>query len=604
MLKRTIESLVTQTLDRSEYEVVVIDDGSFDNTKDVVRVFSERLNMRYFYQRNTGLASARNHGIFAARGEIILFFDDDDVATQNLLEEHIKTHERYPDENYAVLHHTAWSPDIRVTPLMHFITEVGCFLFAYPYMKHGEILDYTRFWGGRISCKRSFLLKHGVFNPIFKFGNEDTELGYRLSRHGLRVVYNANAVAYMIRPIDFLSFCRRLLLQGRANFICSRLHSDPSVQEWCEVKGVEERWRRIEAHFGRMVEVAKRLDKAFSMIEDRGYGIDDRAREHLHKAYWRAFQACKVKGIIDAGTHEGVFFSNSNDQVGWRRVSRKTGKELICIAIICAYNEGDIIYFTLKHLIDNGIMVYLMDHNSTDNTVEEASKWLGKGLLRIERFPQESGFPEDLTEKFALRFITKRVEQLHKELGADWYMHYDADEFRESPWAGMSLIEAIELVDHLGYNAIDFEVLNFRPTDNSYQGGEDVRKYLRYYEPAEEFNKMQIKAWKNFGQDIELSSTGGHSATFKDRRVFPVKFITLHFPIRNQEHGMRKVFVERIKRFDRREKSIGWHLQYDSLIKKKNFIYDKKELFLYNPQEVRNRIWTEAIINLHTSATG
>ena len=145
LLGKTLESLTAQTLSRSEFEVIIVDDGSSDHTADTVRAFQDLLPLQYFRQGNAGLASARNHGIFSSRGEIALFLDDDDVATGSLLEEHMKSHRRYPGRNYAVLHHTAWSPDLTVTPLMHFITEVGCFLFSYPHIKNGDVLDYRNF---------------------------------------------------------------------------------------------------------------------------------------------------------------------------------------------------------------------------------------------------------------------------------------------------------------------------------------------------------------------------------------------------------------------------------------------------------------------------
>ena len=141
------------------------------------------------------------------------------------------------------------------------------------------------------------------------------------------------------------------------------------------------------------------------------------------------------------------------------------------MAVICAFNEEDVIYHSLRHLIENGVAVYLLDHHSTDRTVEEASRWLGQGLLHIEQFPEESGFPDETRSVFSLASITRRVEQLHRELGADWVMHYDADEFRESPWPGMTLREALRLVDTLGFNAVNFEYLNFWPTEDNYPPG-------------------------------------------------------------------------------------------------------------------------------------
>jgi len=132
LLNKTLESLISQTLNKGNYEIIIIDDGSSDSTRQTVDSFAGRLPIKYFYQKNAGLAAAKNHGIYASQGEILFFLDDDDIATPTLLEEHIKTHQMYSQEHYAVLNYTTWAPNLLITPLMHYITKVGCFLFSYP----------------------------------------------------------------------------------------------------------------------------------------------------------------------------------------------------------------------------------------------------------------------------------------------------------------------------------------------------------------------------------------------------------------------------------------------------------------------------------------
>ncbi len=81
-LTAAIESVLAQTY--TELEVVVVDDGSTDNTAEVVRGFESRV--RYVYQDNAGTAAARNTGIKAARGEVIAFLDHDDLWLPEKLE--------------------------------------------------------------------------------------------------------------------------------------------------------------------------------------------------------------------------------------------------------------------------------------------------------------------------------------------------------------------------------------------------------------------------------------------------------------------------------------------------------------------------------------
>ncbi len=69
LLSGALESLSRQTLERDAFEIVLVDDGSRDATPEVATAASARLPLRYSYQRNAGIASARNHGIFMARAQ-------------------------------------------------------------------------------------------------------------------------------------------------------------------------------------------------------------------------------------------------------------------------------------------------------------------------------------------------------------------------------------------------------------------------------------------------------------------------------------------------------------------------------------------------------
>jgi hypothetical protein len=189
------------------------------------------------------------------------------------------------------------------------------------------------------------------------------------------------------------------------------------------------------------------------------------------------------------------------------------------IALVAARNEGDVIYHVIKALVDEGVEVYLIDHNSGDNTVEEASGWLNKGLIHIERFTGEGGAGDG--DRYVWAELLRRKEELARELKADWFIHHDADEFRESPWPGVSLRDGIRVVDSLGYNAIDFDLFNFRPTDDSFEPGSDVRQSLRYYEDGADFDRVQIKAWKKGKTGIDLQSTGVTRQGSRAGRYFP-----------------------------------------------------------------------------------
>ena len=86
-LPRAIESCLSQNLDK--YEIIVVDDGSIDNTKKVIENMHNK-NIRYYYQKNSGPSAARNKGINEAKGEYILFLDSDDYFEKDFLKKIFK----------------------------------------------------------------------------------------------------------------------------------------------------------------------------------------------------------------------------------------------------------------------------------------------------------------------------------------------------------------------------------------------------------------------------------------------------------------------------------------------------------------------------------
>jgi hypothetical protein len=254
------------------------------------------------------------------------------------------------------------------------------------------------------------------------------------------------------------------------------------------------------------------------------------------------------------------------------------------VAIVSAHNEADILGPVLEHLIREGLLVYLLDHESTDGTARVAEPFLGRGLLAIEPFPG-GRFPA-ARSAFAWTDILTRKQEIAAEIDADWFIHHDADEFRESPWEGLSLIEAMARVDRFGYNAIDFALFNFWPTDDGHRPGDDPRPTIRYCEPGREWDKLQVKCWKK-QPAADLVSSGGHDVAFPGRQVCPLRFILRHYPIRGQAHGARKVFVERRPRLVAEEVARGWHVQHAGLNEGESFLRDLATLREYDGEAAR-----------------
>lgn len=300
LLEKALEGLASQTLPRDNFEVIVVDDGSSDDTRHVVEKFNGVLSLKYVFQENQGLAVGKNEAIKLADAPIVLFMDDDDVSHPRLLEEHLRTHSSYSGDYYAVLGYTSIDEDILKYPLMQFVTLDGCYLFCYPRIKHGDVLDYTYFWGGRSSCKRNYLLENGLFNPVFRFGCEDIELGYRLSKFNLKVVYNENAVSTMIRRVTLDEFCRRVERQGRSNWTFSQLHPVEEILSWCMVGSLDADWESFGRYYDVSMKCARDLDVIANARLENHCASDAILQRLLYRSYREVINAYRVKGSYEA----------------------------------------------------------------------------------------------------------------------------------------------------------------------------------------------------------------------------------------------------------------------------------------------------------------
>lgn len=94
LISRAIESVLNQTY--KDFELIIVDDGSTDNTKEIVKSFQEKDNrIVYIYQENRGLSSALNKGLSVASGKYIAFLESDDEWLPQKLEKQIYVLEHY-----------------------------------------------------------------------------------------------------------------------------------------------------------------------------------------------------------------------------------------------------------------------------------------------------------------------------------------------------------------------------------------------------------------------------------------------------------------------------------------------------------------------------
>ncbi len=205
------------------------------------------------------------------------------------------------------------------------------------------------------------------------------------------------------------------------------------------------------------------------------------------------------------------------------------------VAIVHSYNNEGCITHVVGALIAQGVQVYLLDEGSSDATVAAVETFRGRGVLGIE-VVSDGGLIDRSPDHGTSDLILKRKEELARNLDADWFVDHEGTEFRESPWGGETLREAIQRVDALGYNAVDFQALSF-PSDASDAVEEgDIRNRRLSYEPSQGSDRRQIRCWKRTAQPVVLSGISDAGAQFADRNIFPIRFLLRRYPSRNQAH--------------------------------------------------------------------
>jgi hypothetical protein len=255
------------------------------------------------------------------------------------------------------------------------------------------------------------------------------------------------------------------------------------------------------------------------------------------------------------------------------RAADKAPADFRVVAFMAAYNEEDIIVHSIRDWTHQGIAVHILENWSTDATYDLARQFESEGLVTVERFPKDGPSPT-----FDWGAILTRIDELTQEIQADWFVRRGADEVLAAPWPGVSYRNGLYLVDRAGFNCIDHTVIEFLPVDDGFEAGSSHEAYFEHYEFAKNpAHFQQRKAWKHSGQAVSTVASGGHDVPFEGRRVFPFKFLLKHYPVRSQEHGERKVFLERKARWNPEERAKGWHNHYDSM--------EAGHVFLHPPLE-------------------
>ncbi|HST47691.1 glycosyltransferase [Jatrophihabitans sp.] len=219
LLRRTLDSLVAQTLPRADFEVLVVDDGSSDDTAELARSYTDRLDLKYFFQPDEGwrVAQARNVGIAHAAGAVCVMVDSGVLLHSGCLAAHLDSHRRAEGPVAVVGYVYGFGTDGDEAAEMVRALESGGFddpdafldrlcetgrwadvreLFYAKYADEFADLPapWIIYWTCNVSAPTDRLRAVGGFDEqIRSWGGEDLELGYRLHLDGVRFLLNRSA---------------------------------------------------------------------------------------------------------------------------------------------------------------------------------------------------------------------------------------------------------------------------------------------------------------------------------------------------------------------------------------------------------------------------
>lgn len=210
-LAETLTSILAQ--DYQPYEVIVIDDGSTDDSAAII----QRYPVRYIYQENQGVAQARNFGVSSAQGDYLAFLDQDDLWTKDKLSVQIAYMQTH-NVGYTICHQATFLiPGIELPSWVkkEFLTE--------------HIPSYLL---GALVVRRAIWHQVGLLDPHYKHGN-DADWFFRIQDLGIEKAILPQVLLHKRihssnQSYDIKTMQQELLQVARASLIRKRKQRDPS----------------------------------------------------------------------------------------------------------------------------------------------------------------------------------------------------------------------------------------------------------------------------------------------------------------------------------------------------------------------------------------
>lgn len=235
-LKKCLYSLFDQTFSRTNFEIIIIDDGSTDATENLVKSLQKKYkNLKYFKQKNKGPASARNLGLKHAKGHILAFLDDDCKVNDDWLDSLVNLH---GDNNTFIIggeivnEGNIFAKTVQISQVfwlntIHTVSvkTLKDFLNLIKKFEDSGPQRFVNFLPSNNFSFKKIILKDVVFDESFYITGEDLDLCQTLKDKGYKLLYDP-AIKVKHNPrLNFFSFIKKHFLYGRGFGYFKRKHA-------------------------------------------------------------------------------------------------------------------------------------------------------------------------------------------------------------------------------------------------------------------------------------------------------------------------------------------------------------------------------------------